>query len=561
MAEDVVDVGVDVVLEDFPRPSAAEIQQYKEHLKEAFKLAPSDRKNRKYNHFLDVDEDVDEKLAIAEKQFAQMLSEEKFKKLDPAPQVYLRNTCCGTNCNCRPCWSRFPSCKEEEAALASPSLHVLLRNMPNAAGTGWETSEIVIRGQDMKDALKDVFDGYPGFDIRLMGEGDWVFKAPFMPFVHRWSRLAAHPLHWNGEHDIDTTHELERQYILDSIASAMERHFKEMESIKETREVRFEDLWLLYAPGTIVVTELLPIGSTKVRLAEAVRVVSCTPVMSGCDGKTRIEAWQVKSDVHVCDGDTLGWCTETWTIPRFEGYRRVYALGPYFPMDYHPDAITLVKDLHSRGMKALESCLKFRPMWFLAKNPIMNSTGELHKGPSGSRMVMVDIGGFYKHCQTMARPCIHTKSDLLRKSSPTPESREDELAWDEYRSPIEGPIILEYVLSRGYLGGFDLATKQWCQFSAMDLDSAYDNRTDMHAIDKLYPGHQRIARIAELVRRKVDRELNAPDPEDDPRRDLKAYLGRALTFLIAGPSGVGKTATVQASKSSRVASLAVMRSC
>lgn len=134
-----------------------------------------------------------------------------------------------------------------------------------------------------------------------------------MPFVHRWGRLAAHPFHWNGEHDIDTTHELERQHILDSIASALQRPFKEMEFIKETKEVRFGDLWLLYAPDTVVVTELVPIGSTKLRLAEAVRVVSCTPVTSGCDAETRMEAWQVKSDVHVRDGDTVGWSTEMWT--------------------------------------------------------------------------------------------------------------------------------------------------------------------------------------------------------------------------------------------------------
>lgn len=172
MAEHVRDVGIDVDLEEHPRPSKAEIQEYKENQKEALRLTPSDRKDRKYNHFLDVGEDVDEKLAIAEKQLAQMLSEEKFKNLDLAPKVYLRYSCCSTDCKCRPCWSRFPSCREEEAALASFSLRVLLRHMPNATGTGWKTSEIVIRGQDMKRALKRVFEGYLGFDPRRMGEDD-----------------------------------------------------------------------------------------------------------------------------------------------------------------------------------------------------------------------------------------------------------------------------------------------------------------------------------------------------------------------------------------------------
>lgn len=635
MAEHRAGLGVDVDLEHHPRPSKAQIQEYQEAIKESYNLAPSDRKDKKYNRLLDVGEDVDEKRAIAQKQHAQMLSEHKFKKLDPAPQVYLRKNCCSTSCKCRPCWSRYPSCEEEEAALASSSVHVLLRNTPTAAGTGWETSEIVIRGQEMKDALRKVVEGYPGFEPRLMGGGDWVFPAPFMPFVHRWGRLAAHPFHWDGEHDIDSTHEVERHYMLDSISSALDRTFKEMELITATREVRFEDLWLIYTPGTIVVTELVPTGSTKLRLPEAVRVVSCSPVMSDCGGKTRLETWQVKSDVHLHNGDTLGWCTETWTLPRFEGYRRVDALGPYFP-----DATAMVKELHSRGKRAIESCCKFGPMWFTAKNPIMSSAGDLHESPHGPRMVMIDLDGLYKYGATMGCPNIHTRSDLLKPKSTT-EQRENDPAWadpsyekrmldtwersiyerrgsqvsgtdgkakekdemtgskamrqsslhqkrsglsrdahdgqaeglltertvdrsgsdllpfDEawYSSKstfsIEGPIIPEYLLSRGYLGGFDLVTKQWCQFSATDLEPMHDRQTDMHAVDKLYPGHQHIARIAELVRRKVDPQLNASDSKsflDDTRKNLKLYLGRALTFLIAGPSGVGKTATVHASK-------------
>lgn len=149
---------------------------------------------------------------------------------------------------------------------------------------------------------------------------------------------------------------------------------------------------------------------------------------------------------------------------------------------------------------------------------------------------------------------------------PGPETLYRDKAWysSEDTSPIEGPIIPEYLLSRGYLGGFDLATKQRCQFWATDLDSVDGNLVDMHAIDKLYPGLPHIARIAELVRRKIDPELNAPDPRlplNDARRNLEFYLGRALVFLIAGPSGVGKTATVQASKFFPAPTPAVAKSC
>jgi hypothetical protein len=77
-------------------------------------------------------------------------------------------------------------------------------------------------------------------------------------------------------------------------------------------------------------------------------------------------------------------------------------------MQYHPHAIALVKELHARGKKAFESCSKFGPMWFSAKGQIMSSTGELHEDTSGSRMVMIDVDGFYKHGQTMTRPQIHT---------------------------------------------------------------------------------------------------------------------------------------------------------
>lgn len=551
-----------------------------------------------------------------------------FKPFSSAPTLFLRKDCCNTECTCPPRWSRFPSGTEEDGELQTTAVPLILRNKLNATGA-WEITEMAVREDDMKKALEKVFDGYPGFDARLMGDGDWVFNAPFTPFIHRWDRIIAYQPFWADHMD-----QMRWQHIHDSLESALVGSLKELEQIKETGEVKFDNLWLIYAPGTVVVTEIPP-STSNLRASSAARVLTCNSVSRG-NGE---QVLQVQSEVFETDGTTSGWAVETWEIPRFEGYRRVDDIGPYYPLDFHPDPVGLTNELHSRGQKAMMYQTGVHYLQFGGSKPMAvfrDEDGTFREGPSVPHMVVVSVDAYYNHCKTMPRPWIRKQvgskvgtdaqsepdfvhfgmgrvpdyvlEDIrnIRGQDPTLEAictvdrchecdsvrkchcpkmhtathwdknalyhdQVEEIVCgcdeecdcemtsplvqtqfisagvdgeaDEYAKPFEGRLQIECLLARGYLGGFDLETKQWYQFPA---DGLREVDWNSYALDELHPDHPKeMERMHELVRRKLA-DSRTFDDIVLPRSGMQSYLGRALTFLLAGPHGVGKTVTVQA---------------
>jgi hypothetical protein len=557
-----------------------------------------------------------------------------FKPFSSAPALFLRKDCCNTDCTCPPRWSRFPSGTEEEGELQTTTTPLVLRNKLNATG-GWEITEMAVRDDDMKKALVKVFDGYPGFDARLMGDGDWVFNAPFTPFIHRWDRIIAYQPFWANHMD-----QMRWQHIHDSLKSTLVSSLKELDRIKQTGEVKFDDLWLIYAPGTVVVTEIPP-STSNLRASSAARVLNCTSVSRG-NGE---QVLHVQSEVFETDGTNSGWVVETWEIPRFEGYRRVDDIGPYYPLDFHPDPVGLINELHSRGQKAMQYQTGVHHLQFGGSKPMAvfrDEDGTFREGPSVPHMVVVSVSEYYNHCKTMPRPrirkqaetkvasdsqsepdfvhfsemteipdyvledmrnfrahdpnlpailkvdrclkcdsvgkCLHTSTlshwykgamchDQVvevecgcdgecdcEMNSPLVQTQFISAGGDGeadviYAKPFEGRLQMECLLARGYLGGFDLETKQWYQFPADGLRKVDWNN---YALDDLHPNppkHMERMDALERMNQVVGRKIQDSRTWGDivlPRTGMRSYLGRALTILLAGPHGVGKTATVQA---------------
>ena len=139
------------------------------------------------------------------------------------------------------------------------------------------------------------------------------------------------------------------------------RTLTDLESVKPTGLITFPDLWLLYAPGTIVFTK--ENGEHEAFIVDSIRGISKRPTRSGQPSYSKLEltCWSINYD-----GEVFGrvWSNH-WVAP-FQGSKEITSLD-LVPEKFLPNATTVKESLISRA----------QGFWALQGQNYREYTGEI----------------------------------------------------------------------------------------------------------------------------------------------------------------------------------------
>jgi ATPase family associated with various cellular activities (AAA) len=388
-----------------------------------------------------------------------------------------------------------------------------------------EIDSIIVQSPLLKEALGTVLEDYPGITTNLQR---LVFKAPFQPFVHRWTKLV----------DIlETTTDETMRAHLKLFHKVLYEELKDAIAAKNdlvaNGVITFEHLWTIFEPGVLVygteegkerVFELQSASYQEDRSGVAYLQLHCR----GID-------W---------DGDKFGSSWLYLSNFEFEGTKSITRLA-YFPLGFHPHEQDLISRLTIRG-KVFQ---KFAGYHFMAYRGTALTYGRcgLVKQTVDSRII-IDCEAHNRFLPNKAVSLTalgkaqgqyvgtDEDSDMVDSDDDSAEyvSTPDEDGSTGSR-PKQRPLTSkELLLAVPYVRGYALKKKKWF---VLFVDQIIPIKFSDNAFQSLVMPNEK----KDLILAFVESQVKHKDEFDD----IIEGKGRGLIMLLSGPPGVGKTLTAE----------------
>jgi hypothetical protein len=172
-----------------------------------------------------------------------------------------------------------------------------------------------------------------------------VFKAPFEPFVHRWTKLVDVLQTTTDEKTrahLQLFHDVLHEELKDAIAAKND--------LVANGVITFEHLWTIFEPGVLFY------GTDEGKE----RVFELQAANYQTDRRSGLNYLQLQSRGIDWDGETFGSSIEYLSNFEFEGTKPITRLA-YFPLDFHPHQQDVISRLTMRG-KVFENFAGFHFM-------------------------------------------------------------------------------------------------------------------------------------------------------------------------------------------------------
>lgn len=386
----------------------------------------------------------------------------------------------------------------------------------NESKEEWYASELRLNSTLLHTALETVLEGYPGLTQHELKS----FSPPFLPFLHRWSALER----FTNQLDDDSEMKQHLYLLRKTLQELLKESFSTLEDTASTGHIGFEDLQLLYIPGTILVRQE-PMSAAILRNCHLRR----DPELP--------DSYELFVDVVDWNGRSCGLVTRVWKLDVYYGLRAMTALA-VAPLESLPDQQAIREKLIERG-RLFE---KYRGQSFMA------FTSQYDERLN--ERVIVDAKTYYKFdkgfpkyaslaetgqltwAQSMNR---HSPGVPVHPSMPPPPpaaSMLPDTCTDEEPPPMTDEQCL---LAVGTMPGFHIENKKWEDFDV----------TKLHAI----PWSERAFENLVLEQAEKDLILALVDRDQyrasKPCDDFIAGKGEGMIMLLCGPPGVGKTLTAE----------------
>jgi hypothetical protein len=226
------------------------------------------------------------------------------------------------------------SAKERERAKFAVLVRMELR--PKSRFTDdnpMQIHSIVVQSPLLRRVLQRVFEGHPGVNS---AESKLTFEKPLAPFVHRWRQFVQAA---KEEEDPETKGHL--NLLMDAVKPEIEATIMTKILCIENDSITFDKLWLIFEPGTLVVS-----ASDKADCAYKLIKYSIRKNDRGC--------WFVMECVYTdWDGEIFGKAKEILAVAIFEGACKLSELD-VIPLEIHKDKTTIVENLLKRGKRFKE---------------------------------------------------------------------------------------------------------------------------------------------------------------------------------------------------------------
>lgn len=209
----------------------------------------------------------------------------------------------------------------------------MAKNHGSDGGKPLVLHSVVVQSSVLKQTLSEVFDGFKGITPSLKR---LVFRAPFMPFHHRWNRFTQ-ILERQKQEDPDAA--AYTQLLYDVLDAEIRDVRTEVADLLDHGVITYRLLWALFEPGVTVFAE----SCQQPRFS----------VVRSHEYNRQNQYFMVTTKFVDWDGDRFGYATEHVVIRHFEGTRAITEL-PWFPASFHPSCAEAKANAIARGRKFWE---------------------------------------------------------------------------------------------------------------------------------------------------------------------------------------------------------------
>ncbi|KAI0098082.1 P-loop containing nucleoside triphosphate hydrolase protein [Nemania sp. FL0031] len=445
-------------------------------------------------------------------------------------------------------WSEFSDLSAEEKRikdLAEAFVVIHRRSKIEKDGhEAWVTHSIEAQSPQLRILLESVFTEYPQW---YPDATPYAVPPPFKPFVHRWDHILA----LRKQQDSTAIKQLE--LLCNELEQPIRSHLSALEKVKKTRTISFEALWLILAPGCLMVSK--ENGITIVaRLVKAdfVAAKRFSPAF-----------WRLKLAQLNWNGSHSGFQGDEETIAEYKDSIFITKL-PMYPIEFAPDRREIEETLLARGRK-FEALRGFHIKTCAGKKYVRkyHEASGRHveeENPVSGRIIVdayayykvqnqvapdlarldrsrQDFGSFLQLYDFMAEDKDSRRSSLSDSSDDQEEEKGDkDRHRDLNRKEDFVPLTdLECILTVHRVKGFDLISKEWCEFNVDDIQDVEWDETPYNNL--VLPEGER-----DLVMAFADHPRRSTRGFDD----FVAHKGEGIIILLCGPAGVGKTLTAEA---------------
>jgi hypothetical protein len=389
-----------------------------------------------------------------------------------------------------------------------------------------EIDSIIVQSPLLKEALGVVLEDYPGITTNLQR---LVFRAPFQPFVHRWTKLVD---------VLETTTDETMRAHLKLFHKVLYEELKDAIAAKNdlvaNGVITFEHLWTIFEPGVLV----YGIDEGKERVFE----LQSASYQEDRSGLPYLQLYCRGID---WDGDKFGSSSLYLSNFEFEGTKPITRLA-YFPLGFHPHEQDLISRLTIRG-KVFQ---KFAGYHFMAYRGTALTYGRcgLVKQTVDSRII-IDCEAhnrFLPHkavsfatlgkAQDQYYADTDDDSDMVDSDDDSAEyvSTPDEDGSTGDRPKHRPLTSKELLLAVPYVRGYALKNKKWF---ILFVDQIIPIKFSDNAFQSLVMPDEK----KDLILAFVESQVKHKNEFDD----IIEGKGRGMIMLLSGPPGVGKTLTAE----------------
>ncbi|KAK8070444.1 hypothetical protein PG997_010647 [Apiospora hydei] len=377
--------------------------------------------------------------------------------------------------------------------------------------------------QHIKDLLGEAFQGYGGITASL---NKLVFRAPFHPFFHRWTRFQ----NLLSQKKLEDASAAEySQLLYDILEQELRETMEEASDLCAKQVITYELLWTLFEPGTLVYS-----------------------TMNGVDQLSRVQSFQPLPDAGCSrivvtytdyNGHKFGYATTSLKIPSFEGTKNITSLNVH-PMSSRRDEGLMKAELRARGKRFYDlrgvqhkayrgSCLLLDDFTnqFRRKNINGRIVIDASLAPPGA-----NVGHLVSFDDSSVAPAMNVKDRPEHGSLFSSQPAQP----DQYVQPVQPAyggysIPAALMLSNGSFRAYSLVDKCWGLFSV-------DSVADIAWNDDAFPSLQLPEGHKDLILAFVDGQLSESQPFDD----IIQGKGSDSRCSLVGSPGIGKTLTAEA---------------
>ncbi|KAL8794792.1 MAG: hypothetical protein Q9182_007593 [Xanthomendoza sp. 2 TL-2023] len=374
-------------------------------------------------------------------------------------------------------------------------------------------SSVVVQSPLLNKVLGHVLKDYPCMAPEL---NRLEFVSPFRPFVHRWQRLTDA---LNNEQD--PTIKSHIQLFYDALKTDLELTLETRDDFVEHKTITFNALWMIFSPGEIVITTCNG------------RQMAARLVAGFVDQMRNEDVYHLECEMIHTDGEAFGWTKHPYDIQEFGGMRKISDLSVY-PLKFHRNVEKITRKLIDNG-KAYEKLLGVHHKYYQG----LALDGRHHFHVDGRIILDAKSHRCHNPSRVIVEPFKKLKTPKTCDSlTVIDDSESDTLSDDDHDPPLSSakakkvpvPALTEeqLMLCGSLVKGYSLRNKRW-------LDFFVDTVQDIEWKENVRDG---------VVLEEEQKDLIFSMTEGH-RQKHKGLQTKGLNILVCGPTGVGKTFTVE----------------